>query len=589
MDNNVFFKGKAIIDEQFNILSVDDELKDFLGDTLVNTTFARLIHPSDINQLEAAVKNAQGESGFVTALRMVDNTGRYRWFVYIIDVAEPADNVCKSRICSISIFDIRVFFKHTDTKADNTYMEYFSLMEYLMFSYDVSTDRLRIFMMESHQQVDFYRGTLADWRRTMLANGNVYGVTRNIFDSFCDDFANGTEIFEREFKMKIFENSQGMEWCLVKGKTIIDFSGKKHVIATMSKISPVNDEEHVYLNSDSLDVGTDILNKRAITEYTKRLIESKPEGPVTIAIIDIDNFKTINDEFGHMFGDEVICNVADVIKESVEGKGVAGRIGGDEMFIVVEGLESNDEIRNVLRTIRNNVSFMYNNQPDKPHVTCSIGSSTYPCDGQTYEELFNIADKMLYLAKEKGRDRYIIYLPDLHEDYVKGKGMPNSEAFMFYKYKKIGVINNIVNAYIKNGKDSIMESAGKIKRAFALDSIFMYHHTGESWERKIIIGDKDIVEDNDYLSDKAYIADFTEDGIEVIDNINFFERRAKNTVKAFINMGINQAVQIIVNVGDKNDVIVSFNRNRQMSKWSEMDIVYLAILGNIFGNGLYND
>ena len=117
-----------------------------------------------------------------------------------------------------------------------------------------------------------------------------------------------------------------------------------------------------------------------------------------------------------MFGDEVICNVADVIKESVEGKGVAGRIGGDEMFIVVEGLESNDEIRNVLRTIRNNVSFMYNNQPDKPHVTCSIGSSTYPCDGQTYEELFNIADKMLYLAKEKGRDRYIIYLPD--SDYI---------------------------------------------------------------------------------------------------------------------------------------------------------------------------
>lgn len=98
MDNNVFFKGKAIIDEQFNILSVDDELKDFLGDNLVNTKIARLIHPSDINQLETAVKNVQSESGFVTALRMVDNTGRYRWFVYIIDEAEPADNVCNSRI-----------------------------------------------------------------------------------------------------------------------------------------------------------------------------------------------------------------------------------------------------------------------------------------------------------------------------------------------------------------------------------------------------------------------------------------------------------------------------------------------------------
>lgn len=87
--------------------------------------------------------------------------------------------------------------------------------------------------------------------------------------------------------------------------------------------------------------------------------------------------------------------------------------------------------------------------------------------------------------------------------------------------QKIGVVNDIVNAYRKIGKDSIMESAGKIKRAFALDSIFIYHHTGGAWERNIIIGDKDIAEDNDYLNDKAYIADFTEDGIEVIDNINF--------------------------------------------------------------------
>ena len=54
---------------------------------------------------------------------------------------------------------------------------------------------------------------------------------------------------------------------------------------------------------------------------------------------------------------------------------------------LLKGSKSNDEIRNVLVQSRNNVSFMYNNQPDKPHVTCSIGSSTYPCDGQTYEEL----------------------------------------------------------------------------------------------------------------------------------------------------------------------------------------------------------
>lgn len=590
MNERVYFKGNAIIDEQMNMLSADGDIKEFLyiGEEGGGAfTLARIIHPLDIGIMENALKSIINEQKGVAAVRIADKTGRYRWILAVMEnVLESPEN--KRRI-KLSMSDIDAMLKLSDmSNGMGTYMEYFSLMEYLMFSYDVFTDRLRIFMIGSNQQVNFYNGTLADWRSTMLTNGNVDDVTRNIFDGLCDDFLNGNEVFEREFKMKIFENSQCAEWCLVKGKTITDCGGKKHVIATMSKINPVNDTPRICYNLDAIDAGTDILNKRAITDYTKKLIESKPDKPVTIAIIDIDNFKTINDEFGHMFGDEVIRNVADVIKSSVEGKGVAGRIGGDEMFIAVEGLETNDEIRQVLRTIRNNVSFMYKNQPDKPHVTCSIGSSTYPTDGSTYEELFNIADKMLYLAKEKGKDRYIIFLPDLHGDYLKGKGMPKEEAYIFYKYKKIGVINKIINSYRLEGKKSLQEAANKVMLAFSLDSIFVYQKTGQNWKRRVIAG-KDICEDNEYLNNRAYIADFTEDGIEVIDNIHFFERRAKETVDAFLKMGINQAVQIIAKEHGEHDLIVSFNRNRQMSKWSEMDIMYLAVLGNIFGMGYCDD
>lgn len=592
MNERVYFKGNAVIDEQLNMLEADDEIKNFffMGEESNNNGFAlaRIIHPADMSIMENAVKTVKNEHNSVAAIRIADKTGRYRWILAVME--NVPDSTEHKRTIKLSLNDIDSMLKMSDmSNGISSYMEYFSLMEYLMFSYDVFTDRLRIFMMGSSQQVNFYNGTLADWRSTMLANGNVDDVTRNIFDNLCDDFSGGSEVFEREFKMKIFENSQGMEWCLVKGKTIVDFNGKKHVIATMSKINPVNDEHRICFNLDAIDAGTDILNKRAITEYTKKLIASKPDKAVTIAIIDIDNFKTINDEFGHMFGDEVIRNVADVIKASVEGKGVAGRIGGDEMFIVVEGLENNEEIRQVLRTIRNNVSFMYKNQPDKPHVTCSIGSSTYPTDGSSYEELFNIADKMLYLAKEKGKNRYIIFLPDLHGDYLRGDGMAKAETYMFYKYKKIGVINEIINSYRANGGESLSEAARKVMLAFSLDSIFVYQRHSRYWQRRVIIGDEDICEDNSYLNNKEYIADFTEDGIEVIDNIHFFERRAKETVDAFLKMGINQAVQIIVKEHGDDDLIVSFNRNKQMSKWSEMDIVYLAILGNVFGMGYCDD
>lgn len=579
-----------LIDEKMSIVTADENFEAISGNNAL-FVYTRYIHPDDVSRFTEALKD-YAESGKYIVVRMLYQTGEYHWM--LTRITDGGVSETRGHMYEINIIDAALITTQIDNLNSQIkrYSSYLGMCENVLFSYDILNDDFNIFMTsDGHQTLSFYRGTLNAWEEDKIKTDALGLNEVKELDGFCKALANGEKLFKREITINTLNKLGRLDKCLARGNTIVDEYGNSIVIGTIIILESSDNHvvEELNIISDMKDPGTDLLNKRAITDYVRKLIDSQPGHTVTIAIIDVDDFKTINDTYGHMFGDEVLYKVADILRDAVGSRGLCGRIGGDEMFIVVEGLKSNDEIRNVLRTIRNNVSFMYNNQPDKPHVTCSIGSSTYPCDGQTYEELFNIADKMLYLAKEKGRDRYIIYLPDLHEDYVKGKGMPNSEAYMFYKYKKIGVVNDIVNAYRKNGKDCIMESADKIKRAFALDSIFIYHHTGEAWERKIIIGNKDIAEDNDYLNDKAYIADFTEDGIEVIDNINFFERRAKNTVKAFINMGINQAVQIIVNVSDENDVIVSFNRNRQMSKWSEMDIVYLAILGNIFGNGIYND
>ncbi len=84
--------------------------------------------------------------------------------------------------------------------------------------------------------------------------------------------------------------------------------------------------------------------------------------------------------------------------------GGVGRIGDDEILIAARAdWEANADIRSLLRTIRNNIAFMYNNEEDKPQITCSIGSATYPEDAATYEKLCEIAYKVLHLAKEKGK------------------------------------------------------------------------------------------------------------------------------------------------------------------------------------------
>ena len=128
-------------------------------------------------------------------------------------------------------------------------------------------------------------------------------------------------------------------------------------------------------------------------------------------IIDIDDFKHINDTYGHIFGDQVIRRVAEIMQVLVGQRGVIGRFGGDEYVILLEKVETREQLKTLLKTIAKEFALAFD---PKTHVTASIGVSEYPVDGSEYEELMRKADKALYLAKEKGKNRHIIYEERLH-------------------------------------------------------------------------------------------------------------------------------------------------------------------------------
>lgn len=578
-DSN-FTKCKAVIDEDLTIRNGDKNFFAFIGENAIYS-LARSVHPDDIQRIEDAVAELAREQVNIIALRMVGCDGQYRWML----VTLKRD---KEHLISMECQDVSEYESTIDSLkgSNDTITEYFSLMEYLMISYDIDTDELKIFMLGSHEQINFYNGTLDEWRETKINNGDIDEKSLETFYKLCDDFKNGTMSFKRELKMCFFDNKERKKWCLVKGKTVSDMSRKHQVIATMSVVNPVNGNSNkgIPYIQEIKDAGTDLLNKRAITNYARKLIESKPEYPVTIAIIDIDDFKMVNDGYGHMLGDEVINNVAGIVKNAVEGKGISGRIGGDEMFIIMENLRTKEEIRSVLRTIRNNVEWMYVNDDSKPAVTCSIGSATYPADATDYQSLFKLADKMLYLAKEKGRNRYIIYQEDLHSDYVSGKGKAKDADEFLYKYRKSSVINDIVNSYCIDHIISSTRVAEKIALTFGLASIYIYEINSGHYRKAVLYG-KDIasVYDGEYMYHDNYFAGFKEDDTMIIDNISFYERKAPMMYKAFEELDINQAIHIDVKQDVCRHRIVAFNRKLHRRQWGEDDIIYLSMLGNILG------
>lgn len=130
-------------------------------------------------------------------------------------------------------------------------------------------------------------------------------------------------------------------------------------------------------------------------------------GGVGFIYMDLDNFKTVNDRMGHNAGDDLLCNVARRIRESVPESAVAIRLGGDE-FAVITYLDSEEEADKVYETankILEKVNIDLTDDFGTIKVTASIGVSVYPRDGHTLDMLLTSADTSMYDAKKLGKGR----------------------------------------------------------------------------------------------------------------------------------------------------------------------------------------
>jgi len=127
--------------------------------------------------------------------------------------------------------------------------------------------------------------------------------------------------------------------------------------------------------------------------------------PLSLIMLDIDNFKIFNDTYGHSAGDVVLVNVAKIIKESIRQMDIAARYGGEEFALILPKTEINEAII-VAERIRETIEkCAVNYENKKLMVTASIGLTQYDADMDKMRNSFlDRADRALYLSKENGRN-----------------------------------------------------------------------------------------------------------------------------------------------------------------------------------------
>lgn len=166
-----------------------------------------------------------------------------------------------------------------------------------------------------------------------------------------------------------------------------------------------------------LDTLTGIVSRGYILGFVRALIADGT--PFTFAMLDLDNFKFINDTYGHHVGDGVLTGVAEDLIKYLDGYGVAGRFGGDEMLIVnLRDIQLEDK-RTFLDGFYHDDSVLRKNialDNCRPFITGTLGCATYPENATDFDTLFSLIDKTLYRGKTKGRNCYVYYREDMHKN-----------------------------------------------------------------------------------------------------------------------------------------------------------------------------
>ncbi|HGK4674011.1 TPA: cyclic di-GMP phosphodiesterase [Kluyvera georgiana] len=209
---------------------------------------------------------------------------------------------------------------------------------------------------------------------------------------------------------------KGLRLFLFRNRFVHSGSGKNEIYLICSGIDITEERKaqerlRVLANTDTI---TGLPNRHAITEMIGHAIDARQgDEPIGIVYFDLDNFKKVNDAYGHVFGDQLLQSVALSILSCLEEGQTLARLGGDE-FIVLAVNTSQGALEAMASRVLSRLRDPFRIGLIEVYSGCSLGISLAPQHGEDPESLIRNADTAMYTAKERGRGRFSIFSPEMN-------------------------------------------------------------------------------------------------------------------------------------------------------------------------------
>jgi diguanylate cyclase (GGDEF)-like protein len=191
---------------------------------------------------------------------------------------------------------------------------------------------------------------------------------------------------------------------------IQDISDSKHAAAALKK------SEEQFRHLAQYDILTKLPNRALYHDrLTHALLEARRNSwRVGVLFIDVDQFKSVNDTFGHAVGDELLKEIAERLARCVRSNDTVGRLSGDEFAIVLGRITSPSDTALVAKKIIDEFSRSFLLSGTELLISVSIGITVSPADGNDQEVLMRNADAAMYQAKQRGRNNYQFYTAEMN-------------------------------------------------------------------------------------------------------------------------------------------------------------------------------
>jgi len=394
--------------------------------------------------------------------------------------------------------------------------------------------------------------------------------------------------------VRIADSNARYLWTRITATTYLDENGRlSRIIGILQDIDALKRAELALKEKAERDALTKLLNKAStqqlITEY---LDEREEDSLAAMLILDMDNFKGINDNYGHLYGDSVLSQVGESLKRLFRSHDIIGRIGGDEFLILMRDIPNEELVHTRCELLLKAFHDLMEQLCPGLNVSCSIGVALIPNHGLAYSDLFRRADDALYISKARGKNTYTLYDPmktgntDLAEgvhistriDSDVQPGMADS-SFVHFVFRRLYESNDIVH--------TINELLAAVGEQLNVSRVYIFENNEDNttcsntfeWCNEGVLPEIDNLQEVSYITDVAGWPDvFDEHGVFYCSDITTLAPHFRAILEP---QGIKSMLQCSILDNGVFRGYIGFDECNVQRMWTKEQITLLQFLAEV--------